>query len=181
MRLPFFARSERCAGRTRPVRLSAVGGRGMAGEAVARMSIVIRVSAVAGVFLLAGCASWTPSWDWVPSMPGLSGGANVSLTIESDPPGADAKTSVGPSCRTPCMIPVPGDREFTVSYSLNGYLPQMIAVTPRVADNPRPDPEVGGAVASVDVTPNPVYAQLQPAPPPPQSKKGRGRAPKKKQ
>ena len=38
----------------------------------------------------------------------LTGGANVSLTIESDPPGADAKTSLGASCRTPCMIPVAG-------------------------------------------------------------------------
>jgi len=153
----------------------------MAGEAVARMSIVIRVSAIASAVLLTGCASYTPSWDWVPSMPSMSSGANVSLTIESDPPGADAKTSVGPSCRTPCMIPVPGDREFTVNYSLNGYLPQTIAVAPRMSDNPRPDPESGGAVVSVDVSPNPVYAQLQPAPPPPQTKKGRGRPPKKKQ
>ncbi len=59
------------------------------------------------------------------------GPANVSLTIESDPPGADAKTSIGPSCRTPCMIPVPADREFTVNYSLNGYLPQIVPVSPR--------------------------------------------------
>ena len=51
----------------------------------------------------------------MPSMPGLSSGANVSLTIESDPPGADARTSNGASCRTPCMIPVAADREFTVS------------------------------------------------------------------
>ena len=64
----------------------------------------------------------------MPSMGG--GGMNVSLTLESDPPGADAKTSLGPGCRTPCMIPVPADREFSVSYTLSSYLPQT-AVTPR--------------------------------------------------
>jgi hypothetical protein len=153
---------------------------GMAGEAVLHMSPLVRVGAVAGALLLAGCASWTPSWNWVPSMPGLSGGANVSLTIESDPPGADAKTSLGASCRTPCMIPVAADREFTVSYSLNGYLPQVIAVGPRTPEFVQPDVAGGGTMQSVDLTPNPVYAQLQPAPPPPQTKKGRGRAQKKK-
>ena len=51
--------------------------------------------------LLAGCGSSTPSWNFMPS---LSGGTSVSLTIESDPPGADAKTSLGPTCRTPCIL-----------------------------------------------------------------------------
>lgn len=119
-------------------------------------------------------------------MPSLSGGANVSLTIESDPPGADAKTSIGPSCRTPCMIPVPADRPFTVNYSLNGYLPQVVQVGPRAgADVTAVDvaggvAETYGAPASPEVVPNPVYAQLQPAPPPAPSRKGRGkpRAPK---
>ncbi len=87
------------------------------------MTPLVRVCALGGALFLTGCSSMTPSWDWVPSMPSLSSGANVSLTIESDPPGADARTSTGATCRTPCMIPVPGDREFTVSFSLNGYLP----------------------------------------------------------
>ena len=110
-------------------------------------------------------------------MPGMSSGADVSLTIESDPPGADAKTSTGASCRTPCMIPVAAG-EFTVSYSLPGYLPQVIPVRPRVPDTVQIDVEAGGALPAADLTPNPVYAQLEPAPPPPQSKKGRGRPPK---
>jgi hypothetical protein len=110
-------------------------------------------------------------------MPSLSSsGPAVSLTIESDPPGADAKTSVGPSCRTPCMVPVAADREFTVSYSLNGYLPQVIAVTPRQPEPTRFEPEVGGGAPAPDLSPNPVFAQLQLAPPPPVSRKGRGKA-----
>ncbi|TMJ02372.1 MAG: hypothetical protein E6G97_12890 [Alphaproteobacteria bacterium] len=100
------------------------------------------------------------------------GAANVSLTIESDPPGADAKTSIGPSCRTPCMIPVPADREFTVNYSLSGYLPQVVAVRPRAVEAFRPEGELGGAPLA-ELAPNPVYAQLEPAPPPvPVRKKG---------
>ena len=41
------------------------------------------------------------------------------------------------------MIPVPADRSFTVSYSLNGYLPQAIQVGPRTA--PMPEYDVAGA------------------------------------
>ena len=146
------------------------------GTSFSRMSILVRVNAVAGVLVVAGCSSWTPSWDWVPSMSMRA--ANVSLTIESDPPGADAKTSLGASCRTPCMIPVAADREFTVSYVLNGYLPQVIPVRPRVPDYMQPEIEAGSPVAGVDLTPNPVFAQLGRAPPPPVSKKGRGRVQK---
>jgi hypothetical protein len=117
------------------------------------MSRLVRVSVIASAALLAGCASWMPSWDLG------SRGADVSLTIESDPPGADARTSIGPGCRTPCMIPVNADREFTVTYSLNGYLPQSIAVRPRE----RSTFELG---SPAEVTPNPVFAQLDRAPPP---------------
>jgi hypothetical protein len=120
-----------------------------------------------------------PSWDFIPSS--LTSGANVSLTIESDPPGADAKTSLGPSCRTPCMIPVPADRAFTVNYSLNGYLPQVIQVGPRTGGDVTYDvaggsSETYGSASPPEVTPNPVYAQLQPAPPPaPVRKRGKAR------
>jgi hypothetical protein len=144
------------------------------------MPSVVRVGAVAGALLLAGCSSWTPSWDWVPSVSSFSSGPSVSLTIESDPPGADAKTSLGASCRTPCMIPIAADREFTVTYSLNGYMPQVVAVTPRSPDMTTPDVGSGAPPPMAELSPNPVYVQLQPAPPPAASKKGRGRAPKKK-
>src|SRR5882757_911858 len=158
-----------------------VAAGGMAGETVAAMTPFVRVGALVGALSVAGCSSWTPSWDFLPSMSSvgasLGGGANVSLTIESDPPGADAKTSLGPGCRTPCMIPVPADREFSVNYSLNGYLPQTVAVMPR-ADGAALDVASGNTAApTVEVTPNPVYAQLQPAPPSAPNRK-RPRAPK---
>jgi hypothetical protein len=143
------------------------------------MTPLLRVSSLAGVLLLGGCASWAPNWNF------LSGSANVSLTIESDPPGADAKLSIGPSCRTPCMIPVPADRPFTVNYSLNGYLPQVVQVGPRGGADASLD-VAGGASESMggsmtaELAPNPVYAQLQPAPPPapPPRRGSRPRPPK---
>jgi hypothetical protein len=144
------------------------------------MTLLIRVCAVTSALLVSGCASGTPSWNFLPSS--ITSGANVSLTIESDPPGADASTSLGPSCRTPCMIPVPADRSFTVSYSLNGYLPQAIQVGPGTASGPGYDvagaPSDGYSTPIPELTPNPVYAQLQRAPPPAPSRKGKGRAPK---
>ena len=98
----------------------------------------------------------------MPSMPGMSSGADVSLTIESDPPGADAKTSIGASCRTPCMVPVAADREFTVSYSLNGYLPQVIAVRRACRSRSSSRSRPAARCPAADLTPNPVFAQLQP-------------------
>lgn len=143
------------------------------------MTPLIRVCAVATALVAAGCS--TSSWNFLPSS--ITSGANVSLTIESDPPGADARTSLGPTCRTPCMIPVPADRSFTVNYSLNGYLPQAIEVGPRGAQGGGYDvagaPSEMYAAGTPELAPNPVYAQLQPAPPPAPSRKGKGRAPKK--
>jgi len=155
----------------------------MAGELVVRMPKLVgtplRASIVAGALVLSGCSSWTPSWDWVPSMGSFSRGPAVSLTIESDPPGADAKTSLGASCRTPCMIPVAADREFTVTYVLNGYMPQAVTVVPRAPDMTTPD--IGAPPPAAELSPNPVYVQLQPAAaPPPVSRKGRGRVVKAK-
>ena len=134
--------------------------------------------------MLAGCGSWAPSFDFLPSS--LSSGSNVSLTLESDPPGADAKTSLGPSCRTPCMIPVPADRPFTVNYSLNGYMPQVVQVGPRTAnvgsvDLAGGDADNFGGPGLPELAPNPVYAQLQPAPPPAPVKKKSKPRPKQPQ
>jgi hypothetical protein len=131
------------------------------------MSRLVRVSVIAGAALLAGCStSWMPSWNLGSVGSTFMGGGTVSLTIESDPPGADARTSIGPACRTPCMIPVSADREFTVTYTLNGYLPRTVPVIPRQPEPTRMEVETGGAAPAVDLVPNPVYAQLDPAPPP---------------
>ena len=79
------------------------------------------------------------------------------------------------------MIPVPADRSFTVNYSLNGYLPQVVPVGPRAAANVSVDvagsPD-GFGYTTPELTPNPVYAQLERAPPPAPVRKGSRPRPK---
>jgi len=98
---------------------------------------------------LASCTSWAPSFDFFASKP-----TTAMLSIGSDPPGAEARTSLGTTCRTPCTQQVPLTADITVSYALNGYMPQAITVHPAGPD-------------AATLTPNPAFAELQPAAPPP--------------
>lgn len=115
---------------------------------------------------LAGCSSI--STDWLPSM---SLGGGVGLKLESDPPGAEAVTSAGPGCRTPCTVSVPAREELTVTFNLPGYLPQTVPVRMQAAS---PGTETEFATVA-ELTPNPVFAQLEPAPPPAPAKKKRAK------
>ena len=90
------------------------------------------------------------------------------------PPGADAKTSLGPGCKTPCSVAVPAaDGGFTVTYTLNKFQPVTVPV--QVINVPGDF----STPASTTIDPNPVVAELQPAGPPP--KPARKRPPKPKQ
>jgi hypothetical protein len=71
------------------------------------MSRVIAVMACG--FMLAACSTTMPSLDFMKSAPQAE-----SLAIESEPPGAEAKTSLGQSCRTPCQLSVQPGSEFYV-------------------------------------------------------------------
>jgi len=66
--------------------------------------------AVAGASL-AGCSSFSlDSFKPAPPM--------VKVALESTPPGADATTSLGPACKTPCAIDVPApDAGFSVTFA----------------------------------------------------------------
>ena len=57
------------------------------------------------------------------------------------------------------MMPVAADREFTVSYALNGYLPQVVTVTPRLPEQTRLEPEVGGGAKAANAA-KPLTAQI---------------------
>jgi hypothetical protein len=89
-----------------------------------------------------------PSFDFLKSTP-----STEVLRIESEPPGADARTSQGQTCRTPCELTVPTDGELAVTVQMTGYQPQTLPVRPegRGGDN--------------RLQPNPVYVELQPAAP----------------
>lgn len=84
----------------------------------------------------------------------------VTVQLDSNPQGADAKTSLGQSCKTPCSIPVSTDGSFSVTYTLPKFQPLTVPVT--VTRNPGDLFNAGTTV----IEPNPVMAELQPATPP---------------
>jgi hypothetical protein len=80
------------------------------------------------------------------------------------PSGADAVTSVGPGCKTPCSVAVVApDAGFTVTFNTPKF--QSATVPVRVIRNPGDFT----TPASTTIDPNPVVAQLQPAGPPPRA------------
>jgi hypothetical protein len=114
------------------------------------------VIAVAGASL-AGCSSF--SLDYFKPTP-----PTVQVQLESVPPGADARTSLGPGCKTPCSVAVPAsDTGFSVTYTLNKFQPATIPVQVIYVPGDFSTP------GSTTVDPNPVVAELQPAGPPPRA------------
>ena len=111
------------------------------------MNMTRAIAVVACSLGLAACSSWATSW--MPSFELLSSKpATATLTIESDPPGADASISTGASCRTPCSLAVPL-ADALVSYELTGYLPQTVPVRP-----------LSGESTATQFDPNPVFVDV---------------------
>jgi hypothetical protein len=125
------------------------------------MSRVIAIAACG--LLVAACSMSMPSLDFF-----RSGPATEVLRIESEPPGADARTAEGQSCRTPCELTVPSTGEVAISFALQGYNPQTI----NVRSEAPPAASYAEAAPPTRMQPNPVYAELTPAGPPRQKKKG---------
>jgi hypothetical protein len=112
------------------------------------------VIAVAGASL-AGCSSF--SLDAFKSAP-----PTVQLQLDSIPSGADAKTSLGPGCTTPCSVAVPAaNAGFSVTFTKDKFLPATVQV--QVVNVPGDF----STPASTSIDPNPVVSELKPAGPPP--------------
>src|ERR1700716_2085265 len=117
-----------------------------------------RVIAIAVTgFTLAGCSSFSlHAFKPTP--------ATMQVQLESTPPGADARTSLGPGCKTPCSVAVPApDSGFSVTYTLNKFQPATIPVQVIHIPGDFSTP------ASTTLDPSPVVAELQPAGPPPKA------------
>jgi hypothetical protein len=114
---------------------------------------------------LAGCSSF--SMDAFKPAP-----TTVSVKLDSVPPGADAQTSLGDTCKTPCSVTVPTAGGFSVTYNLAKYQPLTIPVqvTHKAGDLM--------TAATTTVDPNPVVGQLQPATPPKRPIRKRPRKPR---
>jgi hypothetical protein len=133
------------------------------------MSRVIAVMACG--FGLAACSMSMPSFDMFRGSP-----VTEQLRIESEPPGADARTSQGHSCRTPCEVSVTASGDLSVVVAMNGYQPQTVPV--RANPGSVAEDYDGGGGTSARLQPNPVYVELLPATP--ASKSPKKAAPKKK-
>src|SRR4029453_6143192 len=102
------------------------------------------IAFVACGFTLAACSASMPSLDFFKSAP-----ATETLRIESEPPGAEARTTQGQTCRTPCELTVQGGGDLSVTVALNGYQPQTVALKSDQAEG--------------KLSPNPLYVDLQAA------------------
>ena len=111
--------------------------------------------------VLAGCASVTR-------------GTQNQVQITSDPPGAEAKTSMGHSCVTPCTLTFGRKDEFSVVVSKAGYESQEVPVRTQLANSGAAgfagNVLVGGVVgmavdastgATLEHCPNPVAVTLR--------------------
>jgi outer membrane biosynthesis protein TonB len=109
------------------------------------------IAIVGGALVLAGCSTMGDLFKPAPTMD--------TIRFESTPPGAEAKTSTGQSCRTPCALAMPANQPFTVEFSLTGYQPASEQVELVSIDD-----------ATTKLQPNPVVSQLAPVTPPPKAK-----------
>lgn len=129
------------------------------------MHILRLAGLVAAAGLLGGCATVTR-------------GTTSQVTIDSVPPGAEARTSTGHTCpSTPCTVEISRRSEFTVSYSKPGFKDAQIPVTTRIAGAGAAgfagNVVVGGLIgmgvdaatgSTLEHVPNPVIATLEPNP-----------------
>ncbi|MGL4975148.1 MAG: translation initiation factor 2 [Bosea sp. (in: a-proteobacteria)] len=114
--------------------------------------------------ILSGCAT-------------ITRGTSVEIKLNSEPPGAEARTSLGHYCAaTPCAFDVSRKAEFVVTFAKPGFEPQQTSVTTRVASagvTGMVGNVVAGGVVGVGVdaatgatlehVPNPIFVTLLPA------------------
>jgi hypothetical protein len=142
------------------------------------MRAYIRGSVLCAVLLAGGFASQAgqladdPDAPWIPGLPIANSFAGI-VDLNSDPPGAEATTSLGGSCRTPCSLEVSAEGPFTVTFTHEGHAPTTVDVKIQHA-------RMG--VSDRKFAPNPVFAQLapiaKPAPPQAPPKKATATAPR---
>ena len=121
--------------------------------------------AVAGTGL-AGCSSF--SLDSFKSTP-----PPVQVALESVPSGAEARTTNGQTCKTPCSVNVPvGEAGFSVTFTMNQFQPATVPVKAVYNPGDLTTP------ASTVVDPNPIVAELKPAAPPPKPIRAKTKKPK---
>jgi hypothetical protein len=118
------------------------------------------IAIIGGSLALAACASGGSDFgDLFKSSPIMD-----TVRFESEPPGADVKTSNGQTCKTPCALALPTEGPLTATFTLTGFQPATENI--EVITNTGAPP---------NLRPNPVVVELTAAPPPPAKKPVRRR------
>ncbi len=117
------------------------------------MSRVIAVMACG--FTVAACSASVPSLNFLNSSP-----PTAAVRFESEPAGAEVKTSSAQSCRTPCELTIQVVPELSATFALAGYQPETVAVRS----------EEGSFFSSAKLKPNPVHVELHAMPAAPAKK-----------
>jgi hypothetical protein len=80
------------------------------------------------------------------------------LLIQSNPASAEARSSLGSNCRTPCTMTIGTAGDFTISFVRNGYEPQTVTVHSTMSE--------GGYMTAPSpvLDPSPVSVNLEPLP-----------------
>lgn len=109
-------------------------------------------------FTVAGCASGSDALK--------SATPTTTLRFESEPAGAEVKTSTGQTCRTPCALAVPAT-DLMATYAMKGFKPQTVPVKLVPPADPRSTSDSEGDTSPQLPTfsPSPVYAELEKAGP----------------
>jgi hypothetical protein len=115
-------------------------------------------------FGLAACGSVTvPGFDSLTPKPTTTG-----LLVESSPGGAEARSSLGATCRTPCTMQIGTAGDFTISFVLDGYLAQTATVHSTMSKGDfmtAPAPLLNPTPIFVTLEPDPSRANPQKRPP----------------
>ena len=114
---------------------------------MSRIALSAVVAAAVGVSLT-GCSSALSS--------NSSSEQLQTLKFESDPLGADVRTTQGQTCKTPCELTVPS-HEQPVTITKNNYVPQTV----QVALGPQPEHSFWENPPAT-LAPNPVHVVLHP-------------------
>lgn len=124
---------------------------------------MLRARLIAGLSVLgiglAGCSSSSlPSWLQTKPPPPPT----QALQFESEPPGADVRTTSGQACKTPCSLALPLAVQ-SVTISMTGYAPQTVPVEVHQSQQQLAD----NTLQTADFDPNPVQVILEAAKPMP--------------
>jgi hypothetical protein len=128
------------------------------------ITLVLSCAALSGCGALPSIPSFSlPSFN-MPSLSVRGAPAGTPVHVTSVPPGA--KASFGrddQSCTTPCtLIATNGTGTLNVSFTLKGYQPQSVPVRIAVNDSGSLQTGDAGTAPSTVITPNPVFAELEP-------------------